>query len=62
MKDKLTVGMIRKAVKILRKNKIKLDKDVFVEVEPTIRTDFLWIMPKENKEMIIDKFKKKKGV
>ena len=58
MKDKLTVGI--KAVKIMKKYE-KLP-DVFVEVEPTIRTDFLWIMPKENKEMIIDKFKKKKGV
>ena len=57
MKDKVTAKMIRKAVKRLEKHKIKPDKDGLIEIEyPKVRTDFF---KKTEKEMIIDRFKKK---
>lgn len=44
MKNKVTVKMIRKAVKILMKKEIKPDKDGFIEIEdPTVGTDFLYL-------------------
>ena len=44
MNNKVTAKMIRKAVKILEKHKIKPDKDGFIEIEdPTVRTDFLYL-------------------
>ena len=47
MKDKLTPKMIRKAVKILEKHKLKPDKDGLIEVEnPKVKTDFLRVIEK----------------
>ena len=57
MKNKVTAKMIRKAVKILEKHKLKPDGDGLIEIEyPKVRTDFF---TKTEKEMIIDKFKTK---
>ena len=44
MDNKVTVKMIRKAVKILRKHELKPDEDGLITIEdPTIGTDFLYL-------------------
>lgn len=51
MKDKVTAKMIREAVKILEKHKLKPDGDGLIEIEdPTVRTDFLYLKKLKRKE------------
>ena len=61
-RDMLTAKDIRRAAELLEKDSGKVLKvEGILEVEyPKVRTDFL--MPKENEEMIINKFKRKETI